>query len=714
MAMKTVHLILNAHLDPIWLWPWQAGLDAAIATCRSACDRLDTHGDIYFNRGEAWVYEQIERVDPDLFSRIRQHVETGRWNIVGGWYIQPDCNMPSGFALQKQIELGKCYFTDRFGVFPRIAYNVDSFGHAASLPALMRQAGQDSYIMMRPREHELMLPARLFRWQGHDDGPQVVTFRIAHTYNTRQLTVEHICNALSGLPDGIEHTMCFVGVGDHGGGPTEDQIAWCRQHANAVEGAQLVFSTPQAFFSAIENDIDQLPLVVGELQMHAIGCYSVHRPVKTGLRKAEHLLRQAEIIRVDDLDPAPDSDNQLDQAWRWTAFHHFHDTLGGTCLPSAFEQVDAQLGFARAVADQQIHLALRRKITMLGDDTRQRMVFFNASDQPFDGYTEFEPFLDWAAWQPHWRLVDGDGCSVHCQLIDPEASVNDMTRLLFHVHVEPRQLCVIYINRQAGDMEKLQSRVTGSADRLSNDCGLVLTTSGDGTLAVSDQYPLSLPHLELIDDTTDTWSHNVDRYPQFPVEHVKWHDTHMVDSGPLMASVVRRGVIGRSSVQAEWRLYAGELFAELHLRVTWVERQKLLKLTWPLPGELVNRLDGIPGEQLQRGPDGYERPLRDRTRLELADATTLAVVCPDVFALDANPSKVRFTLLRSSVMAHHAPNPATNARRIWSDHGEHTFRFRFFTHPAPLPDVLDRHALVWHRPLITADLTRGMLAYPSD
>src|SRR3546814_17436631 len=92
----TVHLIFNAHIDPVWLWPWQSGMDEALATCRSACDRLDHNKDLIFTRGEAWVYDVVERLDPDLFGRIMKHVATGRWEITGGWWIQPDCNLPSG------------------------------------------------------------------------------------------------------------------------------------------------------------------------------------------------------------------------------------------------------------------------------------------------------------------------------------------------------------------------------------------------------------------------------------------------------------------------------------------------------------------------------------------------------------------------------------------------------------------------------------------
>ena len=143
MKKNFVHLIFNAHIDPIWLWPWPAGVDETLATCRTACDLLDRHPDLIFTRGEAWCYQQIENLDPPLFRRIQRHVKNGRWEIVGGWWIQPDCNLPSGFALERQIDLGKQYFRSRFGIFPHIGYNVDSFGHAATLPRYLRAAGQD-------------------------------------------------------------------------------------------------------------------------------------------------------------------------------------------------------------------------------------------------------------------------------------------------------------------------------------------------------------------------------------------------------------------------------------------------------------------------------------------------------------------------------------------------------------------------------------------
>ena len=130
--MKTIHLIASAHLDPIWLWPWQNGLDAVLNTCRTMVRFLDRHPEVIFTCGEAWKYRQVEQLAPELFAKIRRLVELGRWEIIGGWWIQPDCNAPSGFAMERQIELGMRYFRETFGRVPTIGYNVDSFGHAAT------------------------------------------------------------------------------------------------------------------------------------------------------------------------------------------------------------------------------------------------------------------------------------------------------------------------------------------------------------------------------------------------------------------------------------------------------------------------------------------------------------------------------------------------------------------------------------------------------
>ncbi|HEY3323708.1 MAG TPA: hypothetical protein VGP72_24855 [Planctomycetota bacterium] len=715
--MKTIHVILNAHIDPIWLWPWQSGLDAALATCRSACERLEKHPDIFFSQGEAWVYQQIERVAPDLFERIAAHVKSGRWNLVGGWWIQPDCNLPSDFAMRHQIELGREYFLSRFNIFPTVAYNIDTFGHAACLPRLMRDAGQSCYVMMRPQEHEMDLPARLFRWRGDENGPEVLTFRIAAAYTQgQQITLEHVNAATTNLPPGIEHTMCFVGVGDHGGGPTEAQIAWCRENERAVDGWRLVFSTPDQFFKAIAEQFAALPLVTGELQHHAIGCYTVHRGVKTAVRRAEHLLAQAEIVSTDKRIRRRSEHARHVEAWQHVCFNHFHDTLGGTCIPSAYKQIADQLGAAAAVADEEIHLGLRQMLNHLVGEKLQRLVFFNASDESFNGYAFFEPWLDWRQWQPSWRLLDEQGHPVPCQMMESEATCANLTRILTRLSVAPRQLCVLRVDATSGGTQPGGVGPATAQDPAEIKTPLVGANISAGTLRFAS-HEVPLPQLQLIDDPTDTWSHGIDRYSEphgqpttnegCPWHTAEWNPPQLVDRGPLMSSLIQHGRIGRSDLTAEYRVYAEENFAELLLRVFWTERHKVLKLTWS-PGQIIQRTDGVMGGALIRECAGKERPLRDWTLLELKDSPRAGIVCPDVFALDATPERVRLTLLRSPLLAHHDPHPAAAARVTVADQGEHTFRFRFFVSPELSNTVLDNHALMLQRPLIFADLTRGM------
>ena len=704
--MTTVHLIFNAHIDPIWLWGWPEGVDVVLATCHSACNLLDKYPDLVFSQGEAWVFQQIEKVDPKLFRRIRQHVRSGRWEIVGGWWIQPDCNFPGGAGFQRQISIGKEYFKQHFGLFPQVAYNIDSFGHAATLPGFMQEAGQKYYVMMRPQEHEMKLPARLFRWRGFDKGPEVTTFRIAGAY-CGDPSVEHIRKSLTELPPGIQHTMCYVGLGDHGGGPTERQIAWCHANADAIEGCRLVFSTPARFFKAVAKQIKNLPLVTGELQMHAIGCYTVHRSVKNAIRTAESQLLQAAVALAKDPCPERSADHRLAEAWERVCTHHFHDTLGGTCIPSAYPAVDAQLGYARAIADEIAQHAVRRMGVNLSKDWQQRIVLFNASDLPFDGYTSFEPWIDWRSQLPNLHLSDEQGQQLATQIVDCEAVIplQWRPRLLLRLQIPPASMRVLKLGGTALPESAIPPAVQVSESRIANQSGVWADLQGRMGWA---KTPDLAPRFELLDDPTDTWSHDVDRYAEGPGVLATWKPAVVVDKGPLMAAFIREGAIGDSRLWTETRVYADCPIVDVLLRVHWRARQQVLKLVLPFDKPAKDRIDGIPGYHLQRKLDGCERPVRDWSLFEFAKGAQLGIVCPDVYALDATPDRLRLTLLRSPLMAHHLPRAADALRGQVADQGVHEFRLRFIGGVALQPADLDAHAAMLCRPLIRADVTRGM------
>jgi alpha-mannosidase len=690
---KTVHLILNAHLDPVWLWSWRDGLDEVLNTAYYICGLLDRHPDIIYTRGESWVYEQIREVDPGLYARVLGHVRAGRWSPVGGWFVQPDCNLPSGFAMERQIRLGQEFFSREFGAVPEVAYNVDSFGHSAALPDLIHRHGQRYYVMMRPQEHEMALPARLFRWRGREGGAVIPTFRIARAYNTSDgpsVSGEHIRDALSELPPGVNHTMCFVGIGDHGGGPTEELIAWCREHRDHFEGARLEFSSPEKFFRAVREESAELPLFTGELQQHAIGCYSVHRGVKTAVRRAEHALRQAEITTGKARDARDEA--ALDLAWRQVCFHHFHDTLGGTCLPSAYREVLDELGLASATADRLATYALRRRATAQGEDAAQRLVFFNASERAFDDFVEIEPWLEWSAWQPRWRLADESGAAVPFQVIQAESAWYLQTRLLFRLAAGPGETRVLRILEGAPD--------------------------GPPPPAISMEEGIGLlprPRLVLCDNFTDTWSHGIDRFARENALVAEWEAPNTLESGPLRVAIQQTAVLGASEAVVEWRRYAGLPFLEMVLRIHWQARHQVLRLEWDAPasGEFTRREDGIMEGSLVRALDGRELPLRDWMllggRAGGGETFQAAVLAPEVYSASAEPGRIGLTLLRAAPLACHTPNVGDAPRTVFSDQGEHVFRFRFLASPAEISVAgLEEWALGLHRPLLSADLTRGM------
>ena len=180
---KKLYMIGNAHIDPVWLWQWQDGFHETKATFRSALDRMNEYADFVFVSSSAAIYEWVEQSDPEMFAEIKQRVAEGRWKIVGGWWIEPDCNIPCGESFVRQGLYGQRYFKEKFGVTANVGYNVDSFGHNGMLPQILKKSGMPYYVFMRPSPHEKGLPGRLFWWES-DDGSRVLTFRIALEYGT--------------------------------------------------------------------------------------------------------------------------------------------------------------------------------------------------------------------------------------------------------------------------------------------------------------------------------------------------------------------------------------------------------------------------------------------------------------------------------------------------------------------------------------------------
>ena len=125
--MQKVHLLCNAHIDPVWLWAKEEGVAETLSTFRVAASFCEAYDGFIFNHNEAVLYEWVEEHEPALFARIQKLVREGKWHIMGGWYLQPDCLMPSAEGFLRQIEAGRRYFSENFGDEPTTAINLDPF-----------------------------------------------------------------------------------------------------------------------------------------------------------------------------------------------------------------------------------------------------------------------------------------------------------------------------------------------------------------------------------------------------------------------------------------------------------------------------------------------------------------------------------------------------------------------------------------------------------
>src|SRR5512137_2929630 len=271
----SVHLICNAHLDPVWQWRWDEGASEAQATFRNAVDILDEHPGLIFCHNEAVLYQWTERFDPALFEDIRRLVKARRWAVSGGWFIQPDVNLPGTESLIRTIAEGRSYFRDRFDAAPRVAYNFDSFGHSGGLPQILRLAGYEMYIHMRPQADELTLPADLYRWRGVD-GTTIPAYRIAvGLYHTEHDNIEERLHA------GVELALklgrdvpVFWGLGNHGGGATRRDLETIDAFIARETRVRIVHSTPDRFYEAVREAAEAAPTVEVDLQRSFTGCYT--------------------------------------------------------------------------------------------------------------------------------------------------------------------------------------------------------------------------------------------------------------------------------------------------------------------------------------------------------------------------------------------------------------------------------------------------------
>lgn len=668
----SIHLIGNAHLDPAWMWRWDEGFAAFAATCRSALDRISESNELIFTVSSAACFDFIERTDPQLSERIRDVVRAGRWSLQGGWWVEPDCNLPSGESFIRQGLHGQSYFESRFGVRCDTGYCIDSFGHNANLPALLRTCGMQQYVFMRPEEPEMHLPGALIEWRSMS-GDRVLAYRLPLHYSNFEFSTRRKLEWLSSDPsyDGSRAWMIFFGVGNHGGGPTKAEIADIR--AMMQEREDLTFSDPSRFFQVVRNQGQAVPPFTGEFYPHAVGAYSANARIKRLNREAETGLVRAEILSVlGEISTGLAGDWQaLRSAWDQTLLNQFHDTLGGLSTMEVMHDVELAYSEAISVAARQERIAVARIASTI-DTTGavESLIVFNPTNSTYQSIVEFE------LWHPeasergerleHISLLDSNGQVHPTQIVEASGKIGgDRVRAVAMVDVPSLGWSTFDILRHSASQPTSSPLIVSEAG-LSN--GLVSFSLHEGASA---DWVYRSPTVHR--DESDTWGHGITGFGN-PIGEFAIKSVKLIESGPLRSMLRIESRYSSSTLIEEIIVYAEELVIEHRIRLNWQERGTVCKLHYPLPANTTLGTWSIPYGVIDRQFGEQEYPFGGWF-FASGGSRGIGVIAPAKTSASCDGNSLGLTIARSVLAAHHVPPHVVgeNETLHYLDQGEQEF-----------------------------------------
>ncbi len=710
----TIRAVGNSHIDMAWLWPWTETVEVVRNTFRSVLDLMREYPDFKFTMSSARTFEWMQEKYPDLFKEIQQRVKEGRWEIIGGMWVEPDLNMPDGESLVRQILVGKRYFQRNFGVDVKIGWNPDSFGYNYQLPQIYKKSGMDYFVTQKLLwAHEFTtFPYKLFWWQA-PDGSRLLTYfprdyagGIDADQLGRDLSVWMPSIYGPKLTDSPE-MMHLYGVGDHGGGPTRVML----DHADQIRAPDTVFpklqfSFASEFFSDLEKKLPSMrvPTWDGELYFaYHRGVFTTQAETKRRIRRAEELVLNAEkFSSLASLYGRAYRQDGMEDAWKNLLFDHFHDIMPGSGI--AVNYLDAKRNlenvdrFANDVGMGSLR-EIAAHVNTHGEGVP--IMIFNSLSWPRTEVTEVEAQLPAPAKQV--EVIDSNGKPAESQLLslDPETH---RARLLL-LSSTPSLGYKTYFARAAASAPAVHSMLKASVDTLENEfirvkidpqsgCLTSLFDKRSGTEALAPaETDTGGPKnttcgnlLQTFVDKPEKWdAWNIDA--DFEKQHWdldKADEVKLVESGPLRAVIQVKNHFQNSTFVRDIILYVGAARVDVKMQAEWHEKHILLKVAFPVSAHSDKAAYEIPFGSV-------ERPTTRNTPAEQAQFEVPAYRWADIsdakhgfsllndckYGYDAKGNVLRLSLLRSPEW----PDPH-------ADEGHHEFTYALYPHGGGWKDAL--------------------------
>jgi alpha-mannosidase len=706
---STIHLLGHAHLDMAWLWTVNETWEVAQRTFESVLNLQREFPDLTYCHSTPALYAWIEQHRPDLFAAIKQQIAVGRWEVVGGMWVEPELNLINGESIIRQVLYAQRYVQEKFGQLTTVAWLPDSFGFCWQLPQILKQGAIEFFVTQKLHWNDTTkFPYGVFWWRS-PDGTQIFSLisapNTAGVMDTNPLTMTSYAIDWE-IQTNLKDAFWLPGVGDHGGGPTRDMLQVAQRWQQSPFFPQLQFTNALSYLSFVSNqrsvgksEVDKpeitdkgqltsdIPIWNDELylEFHR-GCYTTHADQKRWNRRCEGLLYQAELFAsLATLATGSSYPKiQLEDAWKKALFNQFHDILPGTSIPEVFVEANQAWQEVEQVCliilDESLR-AIASQITLPTPpqpDAKPIIIFNPLNWQRSELVTVSLPTSTKTAWE----IYDLSGQKILSQ--PSEAST-----LLFLAKDVPSVgyrvfwlcCCTDEFSRDAKPCAPtLQENWV-----LENEVLRVVVDPDTGDLSsvfdkIHQREVLSGSgnQLQAFQDSGQYWdAWNIDpNYTQHPLPSTHLKSIEWLEQGVLRSRlrVVRQ--LGQSQFCQDYILSAESPIFRITTTVDWQERHVLVKAAFPLNLEANYATYEIPCGSIQR-------PTRPETAAEQAKWEVPALHWADLgdqeygvsllnngkYGYDAQPSQLRLTLLRSPTW----PDPG-------ADRGVHHFTYAVYPH----------------------------------
>ena len=752
MSQFTIKAVGNSHIDMAWLWPETETVEVVRNTFGTALALMREYPDFKFTASAAQAYLWMEEKYPAIFQEIEQRVKEGRWEIVGGMWVEPDLNMPDGESLVRQILYGKRYFKQKFGVDVNIGWNPDSFGYNAQLPQIYKRSGIDYFVTQKLlwASEFTKFPYRLFWWQA-PDGSRLMTYfpsdyanaidpvKMARDSATYGPLMWKYNGGTGSAPAGALQMMYLYGVGDHGGGPTRvDLDTALRWQKSDVVYPKLEFSTAASFLDNLSKNENELilPTWKGELyfQYHR-GVQTSQSETKRGNRKSEVALLDAEkLASIGTLFGQPYPQAEFDASWKKVLFNQFHDILPGSGI--GINYVDAARKYAdvQLFSSETMNAALNDLATRVKTDDITVLIFNPLSWKrtgPVEVDVQFPEPLEAIS------AIDSNGKTLRVLAVSQDRQTDRARLRMIATDVPANGYQTIKLHQQGADVgngplsplmateaslenEFLRVQVdpaTGCIssiiDKRSNTETLAPAVAGLGAPAnLPDGKPCGNLLQAFVDKPKQWDAWNVDaNFIEHHTDILKADEVKLIENTPLRAVIRVKHTWQNSTFIQGITLYAGVPRVEVNMQTEWHEKHILLKVAFPLSAKNDKATFEIPYGTV-------ERPTTRKTPAEQAQFEVPALRWADLsdsthgFSL-LNDSKygydVRDNVLRLSLLR--GPEyPDPNA-----DQGHHEFTYSLYPHAGTWREALTvRQGYEVNYPLMATATTQHQGALPAS